>query len=548
MSNQKSPFEPSRNDIARDFNFQPLSDHRDEYELDNDSSELPAGEELHSSGIPVSPTSTIQPFLHLPSLSKAELQSQQTGFSQFKLQSVSLPQQPIQAQPEQLALPQEQILPSLPVPAQRHARRRTINPWLAAAFITLTLLIVAGSILEQHVWMPNALQNQSSDGAKASGFVQVPLSAQQIDNLRHITEHMHDQQLAYLNVQNMSLDTEIGQIMMVAYPENSYSASLDTMIHNLHAGSVILFQHQINSQAQTKADTTKMQQRADLPLLIATDEEGGYVQRLSTVYPPRPSAYQIGQTNSTTFAAEQGTQTAHDLLSLGINTDLAPDVDVSASNGYIGSQQRSFGATAAHVIQYAGPYIKALQTGGAIATLKHFPGLGGASATANPHQVFVTVNHTQAQVNAIDLAPFKQFINTTDKMEQPGLIMATDELVPSIDPTYIAELSPTFITKVLRQQLGYQGVAVTDDLTMLGVQVHGRHIGLAQAGVMALQAGDDILLGVYNVASMEAMIQALKDALNNGTISKSRLDEAATRVLTLKMERHLIPAATSNGT
>jgi beta-N-acetylhexosaminidase len=536
MSNQKSPFDSSKHDIARDFNAQPLSDHQDEYKLNNDSSELPSVEEAHPFGAPALPTSTIQPFLHLPSRSTTEHPSLQTGFRHFQLQSSPLPQMPVQAQPK------PPVLPPPPMPAQRRTRRRALNPWLAAAFIILTLLIVAGSILERDLWMPGTPQSQTNNAIQASGFVQVPLSSQQIDNLRHITAHMSDKQLAYLDVQSMSLDEEIGQIMMVAYQENTYSKSLDTMIHNLHAGSVILFQNQIRSKAQTKADTASMQKSADLPLLISTDEEGGLVQRLSTVYPSRPSAYQIGLSNSTAFAAAQGTQAARDLLSLGINTNLAPDVDVSANNGYIGSQQRSFGDTAAKVLQYAGPYIKAMQAGGAIATLKHFPGLGGASAAANPHEVFVTVKHTTEQVNTVDLAPFKQFINTSDTMEQPGLIMATDELVPSIDPTYIAELSPTFITKILRQQLGYQGVAITDDLTMLGVQVHGKHIELAQAGVMALQAGEDILLGAYSVASMEAMIQAIKDALNNGTLTKSRLDEAATRVLTLKMQRNLIPS------
>jgi beta-N-acetylhexosaminidase len=536
MSNQKSPFEPSKNDISRDFDFQQLSEQNQEPSVPFHTHDDPDGHAPDSDSL--ESMTTIQPFLHLPSRPKPDVNDGQSGLKQFGVQHSPLPQAPILDRPEQ-------VLDPLKLQVQLHPRRRIINPFMAVAFVVLTLLIIAGSIIEQHIWAPVSPQSQISNGSQVSGFVQKPLTSQQIDDLRHMADRMNDQQLAYLDVQNMSLDEEIGQIMMVGYEGDSYSPALDTMIHNLHAGAVILFQNQINTLAQTKADTAEMQKRADLPLLISTDEEGGEVQRLSNIFPSRPSAYQIGQTNSPQYAAQQGTQTAQELLALGINTNLAPDVDVSASNDYIGSEQRSFGDTAANVIANAGPFIKALQTGGAIATLKHFPGLGGAPEATNPHEVFVSVNHTQQQVNTIDLAPYKQFINATDKMEQPGLIMATDELMPSIDPTYIAELSPTFITKILRQQLGYQGVAITDDLTMLGVQVHGQHIPLAQAGVMALQAGDDMLLGAYSVDSMEAMIQAIKTALNNGTLTKSRLDEAATRVLTLKIERNLIPTSSA---
>lgn len=539
MSNQKSPFEPSKNDTSRDFDFQRLSEPQQEADSPFYSHHYLNEQTLNDDSL--EQMSSIQPFLHLPSRSKPNANDQQSELNQLQGQQSPLPQEPIQKQPEP-------VLPQLTLRIQPPRSHRMLNPFMAIAFITLTLLIIAGSVIEQRLGASASPQNQSSNSAvtasQTGGFVQQSLSSQQINDLRHMADRMNDQQLAYLDVQNMNLDEEIGQVLMVGYPENSYSPELDTMVHNLHAGAVILFQHQINTLAQTKADTAEMQKRADMPLLISTDEEGGLVQRLSDVFPSSPSAYQIGQ-STPQFAAQQGTQTAKELLTLGINTNLAPDVDVSASTGYIGSQQRSFGDTAADVIAYAGPYIKAMQTDGAIATLKHFPGLGGASAVANPHEVFVTVNHTQQQVNTIDLAPFKQFINTTDKMEQPGLIMATDELMPSIDPTYIAELSPTFITKILRQQLGYQGVAITDDLTMLGVQVNGKHIALPQAGVMALQAGDDMVLGAYNVASMEAMIQAIKDALKNGSLSKSRLDEAATRVLTLKIERNLIPTASS---
>ncbi|GCE04582.1 hypothetical protein KDAU_19110 [Dictyobacter aurantiacus] len=435
-------------------------------------------------------------------------------------------------------------LQNAPTGKRRNGRRR-INPLLAVGLVLVALLVIAGGILGQRflpAHIAGIINSSGGNGQANSGsFVAPPLSSQQIDNLRHLTDHMKEQQLAYLYVSRMSLDEEIGQIMMVEYSEDSYSPSLDTMIHDLHAGGVIMYQRQINTLEQTKADTTHMQQRALTPLLISTDEEGWNVHRLTNIYPPRLSAKDIHDSKSTTVAANEGTKVAHDLLSLGINTNFAPDVDVSTDDGYIGWDARSFGSTPDDVIKYVSPYTKAMQTGGVIATMKHFPGLGGAPKTTDPHAVFVTVNHTKDQVYKIDLAPFQYFIHADDKMEQPGIIMSTDVLVPSIDPTYIAELSPTFMTQILRKEMGYQGVAVTDALTMLGVQVNGQHLDLGTAGVMALKAGNDLLLGAGDPASMRSMVDAIKTALNNGTLSKSRLDEAATRVIALKMQRHLLP-------
>ncbi|GLV57864.1 hypothetical protein KDH_46990 [Dictyobacter sp. S3.2.2.5] len=435
-------------------------------------------------------------------------------------------------------------LQSAPTGKRRNGRKR-IKPLLAVGLVLIALLVIAGGILGQRFLPAHiaGIVNSSANNGKANSgsFVTPPLSSQQIDNLRHLTDHMKEQQLAYLYVSRMSLDEEIGQIMMVEYSEDSYSPSLDTMIHDLHAGGVIMYQRQINTLEQTKADTTHMQQRALTPLLISADEEGWNVHRLTNIYPPRLSAKDIHDSNSTTVAANEGTKVAHDLLSVGINTNFAPDVDVSTDDGYIGYDARSFGSTPDDVIKYVGPYTKAMQTGGVIATMKHFPGLGGAPKSTDPHAVFVTVNHTKDQVYKIDLAPFQHFIHANDKMEQPGIIMSTDVLVPSIDPTYISELSPTFMTQILRKEMGYQGVAVTDALTMLGVQVNGQHLDLGTAGVMALKAGNDLLLGPGDPASMRSMVDAIKTALNNGTLSKSRLDEAASRVIALKMQRHLLP-------
>ncbi|BCL82442.1 glycoside hydrolase family 3 [Ktedonobacteria bacterium brp13] len=432
-------------------------------------------------------------------------------------------------------------------PGRYRPRRitRIVSSRLTITLVSLIILIIGAAFLGQRfLGTPATAVNsiQTAPKPDKARWLPPPYTDQQINELHHLADYFRYQQLASLDVSRMTLDQEIGQVIMVGYQAPSYSTELDTMIHGLYAGGVILYQRQINTYAQTRQDIAHMQSRANFPLLISADEEGWNVHRLTNIYPPRLSASDIGASGNTAVATKEGQRVAHDLLSLGFNTNFAPDVDVSSVNDYIGYDARSFGSTAQNVIKYVGPYTKAMQSNGVIATMKHFPGLGSAPRATDPHAVFVTIPHTRQQVYTIDLAPFNYFIHASAKDEQPGIIMATDELVPSIDPTYIAELSYTFITKILRQQMGYDGVVITDDLTMGGVQVNGQHLTLAQAAVLALQAGNDMLLGPSDVPSMQTMINAIKVALNNGTLSKTRLDEAARRILTLKIEHHLIPA------
>jgi beta-N-acetylhexosaminidase len=289
--------------------------------------------------------------------------------------------------------------------------------------------------------------------------------------------------------------------------------------------------------SQTKQDLAEMQQHAKIPLLISTDEEGGpYVHRLTHIYPPRPSATSIFETGDPNVAAQQGHRAAHDLLALGINENLAPDVDVNLVNGY-DMVTRTFGYTAQDVIKFAGPYMQAMQGEGVLACIKHYPGLG--DATSDAHAGLPVVNRTKDEIYAVELAPFKAFIQSQNKLLNPGMIMPTDVLMPAIDPKMPAELSHIFMTDILRKQFGFDGVALTDALYMQGIS---KTWSMPEAAVLALNAGNDMLLGPTGTDQMVAMLDGLKAALQNGTLAKARVDEAATRIIALKMAHHLMPA------
>jgi beta-N-acetylhexosaminidase len=425
------------------------------------------------------------------------------------------------------------------------ARPRRHRPRLILGIVMAALAaLVAGATLVAYL-TPDlftgtpAVTGSGSGLPDASGmFIGPPYTPAQINQLRHLVDHMSYKQLASLYVAHMSLDEKLGQLIMVEYNDDHYSADLDNMITNLHAGGVIMYEFQMQTFAQTKHDIATMQQRARIPLLISTDEEGGpYVHRLSHIYGPRPSAWDIYQSGSVAYAAQEGHKMAHDLLALGINVDLAPDVDIMLVPGY-DTVTRTFGTTAADVIKYAGPFMAAMQEDGLIACIKHYPG-GLGDTTLDAHKTLPSDNRSASQIYSTELAPYKYFINASNKYMRPGIIMPTDVLMPAIDSQWPAELSYKFMTQILRQQFGYDGVVLTDALYMQGI---AEHWNMPEAAVIALNAGNDMLLGPNGSDQTVAMIEGLKAALQDGRLSILRVNEAVTRIIALKMQYHLMPA------
>ncbi|QBD80068.1 hypothetical protein EPA93_30430 [Ktedonosporobacter rubrisoli] len=425
-------------------------------------------------------------------------------------------------------------------------RRQRRSPFIVVVSLVLlvALVLISGLIgervlsgtafLDSGAALLNLVTNHKGPA------VQQPLNAQQISARRHLAMRMNYKQLAGLYVSRMTLDEKLGQLIMVEYNDSFYSPDLDTMVNQLHAGGVIMYEFQMQTADQTRQDIAKMQKNAKLPLFVSTDEEGGIVQRLRNIYPSRPSALSIYESGNQDMAAQQGHQLAHDLLALGINTNLAPDVDVALVPNGPNQVTRTFGYSADSVIKFAGPYMQALQGDGVIACIKHFPGLG--ASTIDAHFGLPVINRTKEQIYQVELAPFKHFIQSPDKLENPGMIMPTDVLMPAIDPKLPAELSPTFMTDILRKEFGYDGVVLTDALYMQGVVVDGKQISMPQAAVLALKAGDDMILGPSGSDQMHAMLDALKAAVQDGTLTQARIDEAATRIIALKMQSHLMPA------
>jgi beta-N-acetylhexosaminidase len=338
-------------------------------------------------------------------------------------------------------------------------------------------------------------------------------------------------------LQGMTLDQKLGQLIIVEYIGNDYAATgLQQMVAQQFVGGFMYqesnsnFTAPYNTIANVNTLSQQAQKDARIPLLIATDQEGGLVNRLYQFHGYLPSAQEMVASGTPDMALNQGTQAAQWMVQLGINADLAPVVDVHTVDPPI-LETRMFGTDAKTVATYAGAFLNGLQKNGVIGTLKHFPGLGAIAS--DPHAGLPTVTRSKTDLEAIDLAPYKTMI----PQDHPAMIMSTDVLTTALDATLPAELSPKVIDGVLRKELGYNGVVITDGLYMGGISATWT---LSQAAVLAISAGNDLVEGPYTPTQVAAVVTALKQAMDQGQISMKRIDQSVQRILLMKMQYGII--------
>ncbi|HEX9067859.1 MAG TPA: glycoside hydrolase family 3 N-terminal domain-containing protein [Ktedonobacterales bacterium] len=338
-------------------------------------------------------------------------------------------------------------------------------------------------------------------------------------------------------VSGMSLDDKLGQMIIMQFYEPTYTAQQKAMVVPVHPGGVILYDYSMGTATQVKALLASGQQDSPIPMLTVLDAEGRYVDRLNKYLPPRLSAPEIVATNSLDVSRQQGTQMAQDLLSFGFNTDLAPDVDVDLTHGTGAIQWgRTFGIQPdpAIVTSYASAWTDALQRQGVIACAKHFPGLG--ATTLNPHATLPTITRTRDQLEAVEWAPYRAMIQSG----QLQMIMSTDLLLPAVDKTIPAELSKPIITGILRDELHFTGVAVTDALYMTGIS---DKYTVVQAAVLAYEAGNDMIMAPWRPSMMTGIVAAMKKELDAGRYTQAQVDASVTRILALKIRMGLLKVA-----
>jgi len=305
----------------------------------------------------------------------------------------------------------------------------------------------------------------------------------------------------------LSLDDQLGQMIINEMDGQTYSPDMAIMVAQQHIGGMIVFGDNYGTFDQTKLLFSTIQRNAPIPLFIATDQEGGGITRVGQYFGYFPSPRTLGDSGDLKMAYDWGRTTALDLQQLGINTNFAPVVDVSVNGGEPWSSSRTFSEDPKTVAIFAQASMDGQRSVGEISALKHFPGLGRVPNDQDPHVILPIVNVSVDQLWQTELYPYKALI-----ADHPDIIMATDVLDPTVDPLLPGELSTTWITGILRQQLGYQGVIVTDALWMHGLDAWG---SLGQRAVLSVQAGCDVMIAAYNSGASRSVLDALKAALCN---------------------------------
>lgn len=409
----------------------------------------------------------------------------------------------------------------------------TLSLFFTISLLCMTLFLSGCSGLLANA---NTVPTATSTNSKPSPTA-IPVTAKS-DSHGIPTEALTRAELAKVQhiMADMSLDQKLGQLIVVEYLGNNYHNGLQYMISQQFVGGFMYqqsnhnFNPPYNIENNVYALSQQAMQDAKIPLIIATDQEGGLVNRLYTFHGYLPSAADMAASGNPNYALQQGTQSAKWMLQLGINTDLAPVVDVHTVDPAV-LESRMFGSDPQTVATYAGAFLNGLQNNGVAACLKHFPGLGAISS--DPHAGLPTVNRSLADLNRIDLAPYKLML----QKEQPAMIMSTDVLMPAIDPNLPAELSPKAITGILRNQLGYDGVVITDGLYMGGIS---QRWSLSEAAVLSIIAGNDMIEGPYTPNLVAGVVVAFHQAIQQGTLTMDRVNQAVERILLMKIRYGMI--------
>jgi beta-N-acetylhexosaminidase len=407
----------------------------------------------------------------------------------------------------------------------------------------------------------NTALNESAFGGPALGYIghigQTLLAWTGIDSTHHLniatlnsnTTATLDQRINTY-IAGLSNTQLIGQTIMMAVCTSSYSAesaNLTQALQQWDIGGVIIYTScgggaEPSTAAGLQQLDQALQSNANHPgtLLIGIDVEGGAVDRLAPYYGATPSAWSLSQSGNPQNAYNQAALDANRMRSLGINVNFAPVVDVYQSQ-YAGiGNSRTFGSTAGQVSAYAGAFLNGLQQRNIVGSLKHWPGLG--SSTGNPDYTLPTTRHSASQMQAIDFTPYRALLYAN-----PGMVMVTTVLAPAYDANAPADLSPTLVNSILRGQIGYKGIVITDSLGASGITAYMQsHYSLSgpaaigKASTLAFKAGDDILLCPLSQSDLAAVVNSMTNALNSGAISKASLQAAVHRIILLKVELGLI--------
>lgn len=325
-------------------------------------------------------------------------------------------------------------------------------------------------------------------------------------------------------VESMSQTEKLGQMVMIGIQGTKVDDDSLYMLNQYHMGGVILFDRNMESPEQVKQLTSDLQAQSNekVPLFIGIDEEGGDVVRMAEKLTPPPSQKEIGATGDIEQAKTWAIKTAKSLKDMGINVNFAPVADVGSND------KRSYSTDANTVIDFVRAATKGYQQENIIYSLKHFPGIG--KGKVDSHIDSSSIDVVKEVLMTEDILPFKTIIDENEPNDY--FILVSHLKYPALDEEYPASLSSKIMTDLLRNELGYKGIIITDDMEMGAV---ANHNDFRSIGVKAVKAGVDIVLVCHEYQHQQEVYLGLLDAVNSGEISQERIDESVKRIIKVKL-------------
>ena len=331
----------------------------------------------------------------------------------------------------------------------------------------------------------------------------------------------------------MTVEEKMGQLLIGGFEGTEIGDQATRLVQEYQVGGLILYGRNIAGAGQlvTLTNGLKALNGDGIPLFLSVDQEGGGVDRMPPEVRRTPGAYCVGQTGSVPAAQSYGDVLAAECAAFGLNLDFAPVLDVWSNPGNTVIGQRAFSADARTVAGLGPAAARRMMDQGIIPAVKHFPGHG--DTVVDSHVGLPVVDKSLEELEETELIPFRAAIQSAGTDGQVPAVMVDHILLTQLDPERPASLSPAVVTGLLREELGFAGAVLTDDLTMGAVT---QSYGLGEAAVLAVEAGCDILLVCHGPDSVPAVRTALLEAAASGRITAERLDESVYRILRLKTE------------
>lgn len=319
-----------------------------------------------------------------------------------------------------------------------------------------------------------------------------------------------------------------GQLFMAGMPGTRLDKGTETLIREYNLGGVILFAKNIQDPFQITSLCKDIQEKAlahqGLPLFIAVDQEGGRVKRLPAPFTCFPGNEEIGRDEAPVARAEEfALTTAREMSLVGLNMNMAPVVDVRRGESPDYLAGRTFSNDPEQVSLLGRTVVRLFQKNGVMAVGKHFPGLGRGHI--DPHCRLPTVATGLEELYRTDIPPFRAIIE-----EGVSGIMTSHAVYPALDPSGPATVSPKILTDILRRELGFQGLIITDDLEMGAI---ANQMDISEGAVGSFEAGADILLVCSRQEGVLQAMGALQEA-SSGKVGRARLMRSLERIRNLK--------------